>query len=171
MLEVNIEDYMKRERLPLTFEINERRIYVNTPSTTFINVFFNEKTDISKLKSKYERYKTLAEGKDEHHKRLKRYADKVEQLQLWYDFAYERYEHDFHTLAFLWRAKVDSGIYMGCTDDLMLKNVLHPLHAQLEYHHAYGNTLHNAISLDMKLDDLIGKLTDPIEKWSDEVTS
>ena len=166
MLQVKIEDYMKRERLPLTFEINERRINVNTPSTTFINISFNEKTDIERLKEKFELFKTLAEGKEEYQRRIKRYADKLEQLGLWYDFAYENYEREFHTLAYLWRAKVDSGIYMGCTDDLMLKNILYPLHAQLQYYHAYGNTLHDAISLDMKLEDWIEKLADQSEVTS-----
>lgn len=159
MQQVTIEEYMNRERLPLTYEIDERRIYVSTPSTTFINVVFNEKTDIARLKEKFELYKTLAEGKEEHQKRIKRYADKLEQLGLWYVFAYEHYERDFHTLVYLWRAKVDSGIYVGCDDDLMLKNMLHPMLAQLQYYHAYGNTLYDAISLDVKLEDWIERLT------------
>lgn len=166
MQQVTIEEYMNRERLPLTFEINERKIYVSTPSTTFIHISFNEKTDIERLKEKFELFKTLTEGKEEYQRRIRRYADKLEQLGLWYDFAYENYERDFHTLAYLWRAKVDSGIYVGCDDDLMLKNVLYPLHAQLQYYHAYGNTLHDAISLDMKLDDWIEQLT-----GQNEVTS
>lgn len=158
MTHTTLDEYMKRPLIPITSHIDEERITVSSEGTSFINSWLQKQTDIQKLRLKYERYKDLAEGREEHQKRIVRYASKIERLELWYDFTYENYVRDFHTLAFLWKAKVDSGLHIGCNDDLMYKNVLIPLHTQLQDYHSYGNTLSDATFLDMKLDDYIKKL-------------
>lgn len=161
MERVTIEDYIKRQPIPLTSHIDDEHITVSSEGTSFINARLKQKIDIQELKSKYERFKALAEGREEHQNRLVRYARQIEQLELWYDFNYENYARDFRTLAFLWKAKVDSGLRIGCDDDLMYKNVLIPLDAQLQNYHSYGYPLSNATYLDMKLDDYIEKLESP----------
>lgn len=158
MTRATLDEYMEREPILLTSHIDEERITVSSEGTSFINTRLIPKIDTQKIKSKYERYKALAKGREEHRNRIARYASQVEQLELWYDFTYENYVRDFHTLAFLWKAKVDSGLRIGCNDDLMYKNVLIPLDTQLQDYHSYGSTLSNATYLDMKLDDYIEEL-------------
>lgn len=147
-----VTEYMARERLPLTrCVIDEARIEVATEHTGYVSFRLQPQVDLDRLKMKLKELRRLAKEKGVKIIRIQRTSEQLESLEEVYADTYRRYEKDFHTLAFLWQAKVDSGLYMGTSDDLMIREVLTPMKGKLESYFHVGTPLYIAASLENKI--------------------
>lgn len=57
---------------------------------------------------------------------------KVKEADLDKAISYKVYEEKFNTLAFLWKSKIEAGLFKGTNDDIHLQKVILPLQSEIE---------------------------------------
>ncbi|MFS0815515.1 hypothetical protein ABC382_00905 [Lysinibacillus sp. 1P01SD] len=57
---------------------------------------------------------------------------KVQEANFENAISYKVYEEKFNALAFLWKSKIEAGLFKGTNDDIHLQKVILPLQSEIE---------------------------------------
>lgn len=156
-----LAEYMAREPLVLDeVVIDETTINVRGSATSFVYLRLIPRIDIEGLARRRSAIITRAREQGVSVAYTAKTKAKIDALRKSYAPTYERYVSDFGLLAFLWRAKVDSGIRYGCRDDRMINEVLFPLQWKLQERQGPFAPLYDASELNHELSDLERLLDD-----------
>lgn len=128
-------EYTSREKIVLTTAIaNETQINVTSECTCFIRLSKVDKVDITELLATYANIVKTARAqgvKISYQSKIKSRLMEMKKTQS-YENAYQTYDEKFNALAFLWKAKLETGLFMGVSDDVQYTNVLRPLKFEIE---------------------------------------